>query len=543
MKKIYVVLFSFFSLFGFSQQANLFCIPNQSAQFIRMPSREAVVDIDAVFYNPANLPSLGNGFHISINNQILNQSSKVTSDYSLYTEHPKTYEGNVRSFIFPSVYLNWNKNKSSFHGGFLIVGGAGGVNYANLPVSDRGIADVPSTMAYSNFFVAPSLVDYDAQNGTSYSNIVDYRFKFNNKGLGFSPGAQVGFAYKVNKYFSFGFDLRWMQQIINSEGEVTDIQILPETQNASLNQWQTPGDYFRAVGAETNTPVYGSFIASQYDDQGADRYINVRQKGSGFNFIPSILIQPTDKLNIALKYEHKTKVTLITLVRDGKDGGKKFNPETEKVEPIFVDGAETRSDIPGFICGGISYKVTKNWMLNTGGRYMFIKGANYNGREKYIDKNYYEIEFATEYQIIKQLAVSGGYTYNHAGVNKNYHNDVDYWIPGHTFCIGTRVDFTKTLSLDLGGMFTKNVTQSFNYNNHYYADGNQLAGAPTNYDGQLTPSKFGNGDYQTGNYNMKFQKYSFIIGMALNIKIRNNKSTTPNLEEDTEADTPYHFRG
>ena len=259
-------------VFAEAQQANLFTIPNQSAQFVRMPSRATMIDVDAVFFNPANLPSLGSGFHISINNQILNQFSSIKSDYQLYTDGPNTYEGNVKSFIFPSVFVNWNINRASFHGAFVIVGGAGGVDYANLPVSDRGISDVPVAIANSDFFTAPSLVAYDAANGTTYSNIADYRFKFKNKGLGFSPGVQAGFAYKLNKYFSFGMDFRWAQQSFSSEGEVSNIEILPNTDDASINNWITPGDYLRLVGSETGEAGYTS-VAGIYEDLSVKRVV------------------------------------------------------------------------------------------------------------------------------------------------------------------------------------------------------------------------------------------------------------------------------
>ena len=507
-----------------AQQANLFTIPNQSAQFIRMPSRATMIDVDAVFFNPANLPSLGNGFQISINNQILNQFSSIESDYQLYTDHPKEYSGNVKSFIFPSVFMNWNVNKASFHGGFLIVGGAGGVDYANLPVSDRGIADVPAAITNSNFFVAPSLVQYDADNGTSYSNISDYRFRFENKGLGFSPGAQLGFAYKLNKYFSFGMDFRWMQQTFSSEGEVSKIQILPNTDNPANNQWISPGDYLRLVGAETGNSGYTN-VAGIYDDLGGDRFINIRQKGSGFNFIPSVLINPTDKLFIAIIYEHRTKVMLTTKVRDGKDGGQQGG------RAVFIEGEEIRSDLPGFLSGGVGYQFTDKWRVNLGGRYMFLKGAKFNGREAYFDKGYYELEFATEYQVFKKFLLSAGYTYNKASVQPEYHSDVDFWIPGHSIGFGGRIDFTQSLSFDFGAMLTRNVAQSFTYTNHLYADGNTLAGKPANYD---------------NSYTMNFKKHSYIIGVGLNIKIKNDRNKSQFIdEEETEKsnDLPYNFRG
>lgn len=532
MKNLYflagIFLMPFVSL---AQQANLFTIPNQSAQFIRMPSRATMVDVDAVYFNPANLPSLGNGFQIGINNQLLNQFSSIESEYELYSDNPRTYSGNVKSFVFPSVFINWNVNKVSFHGAFIIVGGAGGVDYANLPVSDRGVADVPAALVNSNFIVAPSLVDYDAANGTSYSNIADYRFNFQNKGLGFSPGVQFGMAYKLNKYFSFGMDLRWSQQVISSEGEVTNIQILPNTDDPSINEWITPGDYLRLIGSpgETGNSTYES-LAATYDMLGGDRFISIRQKGSGINFIPSVLINPTEKLFIALKYEHRTKLVLETSVRNGQDGGVQFNPLTGDREPVFVDGEKTRSDLPGFISGGIGYQFTDKWRVNTGGRYMFFGGVNYNGREQYLNKGYYEVELATEYKLFDKFLVSGGYTFNKADVDPEYHNDVDFWIPGHSFALGGRISFNSAICFDFGAMLTRNVGFQHTYTNHNYADGVGIAGAPPGYDGA---------------YTMDFKKHSFILGFGLNIKIKNDKNKTPNLEDNDKgsSDTPFNFRG
>jgi len=42
---------------------------NQSAAWVRLPSRNASTEIDAVYYNPAGLMKLKNGFHFSVSNQ------------------------------------------------------------------------------------------------------------------------------------------------------------------------------------------------------------------------------------------------------------------------------------------------------------------------------------------------------------------------------------------------------------------------------------------------------------------------------------------
>lgn len=528
MRNIYLLFMAFISPFVLeAQQANLFTIPNQSAAFIRMPSRTTMVDVDAVFFNPANLPSMGNGVQIGMNNQFLNQFSYIDSEYELYTSNPKSYNGNVKSFVFPSFFANWNINDVSIHGAFMIVGGAGGVDYANLPVSDRGIADVPAAIVNTDFdfgLPARSLVQYDAENGTSYSNIADYRFNFQNKGVGFSPGVQLGFAYKVNKFLNVGMDFRWSQQLVSSEGEVSNIEVLPETQNTDLNQWMTPGDYLRAVSSETGEAVY-STAGQTYDQLGGDRFISIRQKGSGINFIPSFLIKPTDKLFIALKYEHRTKITLTTSVRDGKDGGEQGG------RPVFIDGEEIRSDLPGSLTVGIGYQVNDKFRVNTGGRFTFFGNVDYNGREQYMNQGYYELEFSTSYQLFDKFLISGGYTYNRALVDPEYHSDVDFWIPGHSVGIGGRIDFTESLAFDFGAMFTQNIGQQFTYTNHSYADGNSLATPPAGYE---------------GSYTMDFRKKSYIIGMGLNIKIQKDQTKTPNLSEQEATSgiiKSYNIRG
>src|SRR5450759_46643 len=55
---------------------------NQSAAWVRLPSRNASIGIDAVYYNPAGLMKLENGFHISLSNQSIFQTRQITNDYA-----------------------------------------------------------------------------------------------------------------------------------------------------------------------------------------------------------------------------------------------------------------------------------------------------------------------------------------------------------------------------------------------------------------------------------------------------------------------------
>ena len=51
---------------------------NQSAMFTRLQSRNASTDIDAVYFNPAGLTKLGDGFYVSLNNQTIKQTQTIT---------------------------------------------------------------------------------------------------------------------------------------------------------------------------------------------------------------------------------------------------------------------------------------------------------------------------------------------------------------------------------------------------------------------------------------------------------------------------------
>ena len=73
---------------------------NQSAQYVRMLSRNASTEMDAVYYNPAGLTLLKDGFHLSFNNQFLFQKRTIENDYPYLNNN--SYAGDVTTPIFPT---------------------------------------------------------------------------------------------------------------------------------------------------------------------------------------------------------------------------------------------------------------------------------------------------------------------------------------------------------------------------------------------------------------------------------------------------------
>ncbi|MFO7827490.1 MAG: hypothetical protein R6V23_02605, partial [Bacteroidales bacterium] len=77
MKRITLLLIGILIVPFFSYSGGIVTNQNQSAAYIRMFARDASTDIDAVFFNPAGLTKLSDGFHFSLNNQYILQNKYV----------------------------------------------------------------------------------------------------------------------------------------------------------------------------------------------------------------------------------------------------------------------------------------------------------------------------------------------------------------------------------------------------------------------------------------------------------------------------------
>lgn len=126
-----------------SLQAAWFTNTNQSALYTRLQSRNASTSIDAVYYNPAGLTKLSDGFHFSLNNQTIGQTQRVTTAYDPLNGSPKEYVGKVSAPLYPGVYAAFKTGKLALSLGFNPVGGGGGATYEDgLPSFEMPISNL-----------------------------------------------------------------------------------------------------------------------------------------------------------------------------------------------------------------------------------------------------------------------------------------------------------------------------------------------------------------------------------------------------------------
>lgn len=473
------------------QTANLYTIPNQSAHFIRMPSRESSTEIDAVFHNPAGVVELSEGFHLSLNNQMVRQASTITSNYQYLSQVPTEYRGVASSLAFPSIFGAYRKGSMAYSFGFLMVGGTGGAEYDNLPEADAGIADVvPLIKQLAPLSQVDALIQSSTGTNPNYSNLTDYRFDFQSAGLGFSPGIQLGASYQASKLFAVAFGVRFVQQFVFATSTLRNTEVYSEQHGG----WYAPADYLNYVGQDPNLagtvypPVLGAVAQGLAEDL-APVSLDMSQYGFGLTPIVGLAIRPSAQVNVGLRYEHNTAITMKTSIRDGKDAAGRF-----------TDGEEIRADIPGFATVGVHYVIGPKLHTRFGFRYMLDKNADWNGRDSLIEGNYYELSMAGQYDLSDQWLVSGGYTYNRPRVSPAFQAETDYRLPGHTAAIGGAYDFNDNVRVNLGFMYTYFISETGNY-----------------------PHAFGGNENNNLNNELTFAKNAMIVGMGVDMRFNGAK--------------------
>jgi len=262
---------------------------NQSAMFIRMPSRNASTDIDAVYYNPAGVVCMSDGFHFALHNQTIFQEKKITCTFPYLNN--QTYVGDVTVPSFPTFFAAYKKDKLAFSFGFGPNAGGGTAEYkTGLPSFEKDIA------------VIPKMVSSMGISTTQYS--ADIYFK----GSSIFWGAQLGGAYAFNEMFAVSLGARCIIAKNTYKGHINDIQINPTYPAAGFN------------GEMVSAPAFFTAIGQTgYATSTSNMDVDAVQKGFGLTPFIGLNFNLKKKLNIGIKYEMNTKLELTNEADADKD--------------------------------------------------------------------------------------------------------------------------------------------------------------------------------------------------------------------------------
>ncbi|MFC2098644.1 OmpP1/FadL family transporter [Bacteroidota bacterium] len=454
---------------------------NQSAMYTRMAARHATLGIDAVYYNPAGLTKLGKGFHFSINNQTIGQTRTITSNYQPLNDGK--YTGEVSAPIFPGVYAVFNMGKLAFSAGFNPIGGGGGATYnRGLPSFEYSPSDLPTAL------VNPLI----GQTVDGYS--IDAFFE----GSSIFFGYQANVSYKINDMISVAVGVRYVSAKETYKGHLNDMTLL------GLNNVTLPvaiditgQNYFLNAAAsaqggyvDLNTDITDGTIlagdplsnpthiqtltvmglytpgmsngaaaatyagaAGQYTVTSnllASQDVDAEKTASGFTPIVSVNIQPIEMLNVAVKYEHLTKLEFTNKTVAGKEGTVGFDASTGQYVTLFPNDAKTNLDMPALLSIGATLRPIDALLIATGFTSYFDKNANWDGREELLDGNSWDVAIGAEYSFGEKLLASASWSMTQTGAQEAYQSDLSYSLPTSGISFGIGYNIIESLQVNLG---------------------------------------------------------------------------------------------
>jgi len=478
---------------------------NQSAAFIRMFARDATTEIDAVFYNPAGLTKLKDGWHFSFSAQNLTQTRTVNSTFEYL--NGEDYEGNAKVPIFPSFYTAYKKGKFAFSFGFNPVGGGGTATYnSGLPTMEIPFSSL--------------VLKLGSLGVTGYSANMMF------KGYSVNFGFQGGVSYEINEKVSVFAGMRYVMASTTYEGYVKDVKVI--TANGNMNA----GTLVRGVAGQVTEAANGmaplvanfsnktfaevaqiaggaylstaaratlegtllkfGFSQSQINSMSmavaqasffgtanvlngqadylnvvtADQVADVKQTGSGVTpILGANLSFMENDLNIGIKYEFQTNIEVTNETAEGKGftiGLTQTGTTFTKIE-MFPDGGKTDADMPALLSIGFEYKLSDHLKFAAGYHTYFDGKTGWagTGTTSKIDKNSIEFAAGLEYKISDKLLISGGYLRTTTGANALYMSDITHTMSSNSGSIGGAYNVSDALRINFGVAYTKYVTATY----------------------------------------------------------------------------------
>jgi long-subunit fatty acid transport protein len=194
---------------------------------------------------------------------------------------------------------------------------------------------------------------------------------------------------------------------------------------------------------------YNAAVMTGYASKTADMEVDATQTGMGFTPMVGVNFNFNKKINIGIKYELNTKLELTNKADADKDAN-----------GMFLNDSTFRSDIPAILAAGIEYSVMDNMRVSASWTHYFDKNADWNGREKFVDNNFYEIALGLEYDLSEKITLSCGYLHSQTGVGQGYQTDISFTNSSNTVGFGGRLNVSENLSVDLGALFTMYTSAS-----------------------------------------------------------------------------------
>lgn len=417
---------------------------NQSVQFMRVFARGAVIDVDGVYFNPAGLAFMNDGFHLSFSWQNAYQERNINSKSPLYPEGTRFFKGTASAPIIPSLYGVYKKDKLALSGFFGVVGGGGKASFDDgLPMFATGV--MAGIAANPLIVGVQQLADIQrASDLYTLSSAMD--------GRQFIFGLQLGASYQFADWFSGYAGLRANYFTGGYEGFVK-VAVEPNT-IATLMANPAIQAYMAA------NPAIAQQVAAMAGNPLVDLRLDCTQTGWGINPVIGADFK-FGKLNLGLKYEFKTNLNI--------ENDTKENTDPEGALAAFKDGVNTPSDVPSLFAAAAQYEILPNLRVSAEYHWYDDKHAGMaNDKQKALKHGTHEVLAGVEWDINKTFTIGVGGQNTDYGLADDFQSDTAFSCDSYSIGFGGAARLSSKLKLNVGYFWTtykdyeKNTALSLN---------------------------------------------------------------------------------
>ena len=406
MRKIIALLAFVATAFTTTHAGGLMTNTNYHIAFDRMMARGASFDIDAAYSNPAGLAWGHEGFQLSINFQKPWQLRNIGYDNN---GSYRLYEGVASAPIVPALFASYRKDRFAVSAMIGIVGSGGFVKYDDgVPMFNVVLANM-----FAQKGIAPNTYNIDSEM----------------KGKQYIYGGQLNFTYKVTDFLSVAAGAR-------------------------ANYYD---GYYRGHVIADGHPALGNLATLKLD---------VDQRGWGYTPIVSANFHQ-GPLTVAARYEFRTKINVPNktneLVADLGPNVKSLLANTDPLTlagiasalsdktAAYVDGAETRYDMPALLSVAVGYAFEKNVRATLEYHFFDDKNAKMaNNRQEHLTRGTHEFLAGIEGDVNDRLTLSFGVQRTDYGLSDEYQQNTSFACDSYSIGLGAAVNLTDKIRLNAG---------------------------------------------------------------------------------------------
>lgn len=121
----------------------------------------------------------------------------------------------------------------------------------------------------------------------------------------------------------------------------------------------------------------------------------------------------------------------------------------------YKDGVNTPSDIPALLTAAVGYEFLPTLRATVEYHHFFDKAAGMaNDKQKALKHGTHEILVGAEWDVAKQLTISGGYQRTDYGLADDYQSDISFSCDSYSLGFGAAIKMTKHLTMNIAYFWT-----------------------------------------------------------------------------------------